>query len=241
MGISIELDPLRNVAAGRDRFPPGHRIGRHRHEHAYAILTLAGSMQQVSYAGCVTTQPGQLLVQPTLDCHANRAGSSGVSILRLPWRRECGLGGLFELPEADPLMRLAERDPVAASEWASELVPMARPMQPRTEDWEDLLAADLVAGKVMSLAGWAASQGLAAETVSRGFARRYHCTPARFRCELKTRSAWLKLTGSGMPLAEVAMEAGFSDQAHMTRAVGRLTGRPPGYWRACRARPTLSA
>jgi AraC-like DNA-binding protein len=225
-------ESLRNIVAGRDRFPAGHRIGRHRHEHAYAILTLAGSMQQVSYAGRVTTRPGQLLVQPTLDCHANRSGPAGVSILRLPWQREDGLGGLFELPEADQIIRLAERDSVAAGEWAIELVRGADPVPPIFEDWEDLLAAELAAGSVSSLSGWAASQRLAAETVSRGFARRYHCTPARFRGELRTRSAWLRLTGSWLPLAEVAAETGFSDQAHMTRAVSQLTGCPPGYWRA---------
>jgi len=230
-------ESLRKIVAGRDRFPAGHRIDRHRHEHAYAILTLAGSMQQVSYAGRVTTRTGQLLVQPTLDCHANRSGPAGVSILRLPWRRECGLGGLFELAEADQVIRLAELDPFAASEWAIELVRGVAPVPPQLDDWEDLLAAELASGSVSSLSGWAASQGLAAETLSRGFARRYQCTPARFRGELRTRSAWLRLTGSGLPLAEVAAEAGFADQAHMTRSVGRLTGRSPGYWRAHRGSP----
>jgi AraC-like DNA-binding protein len=230
-------ESLRNIVAGRDQLPAGHRIGRHRHEHAYAILTLAGSMQQVSYAGRVTTQTGQLLVQPTLDCHANRSGPAGVSILRLPWRRECGLGGLFELAEADQLIRLAELDPIAASKWAINLVGNAPRVAPTFDDWEDLLAAELATGKVSSLSGWAAHHGIAAETVSRGFARRYHCTPARFRGELRTRNAWLRLTGSALPLAEVAAEAGFADQAHMTRSVGRLTGRSPGYWRAYRGSP----
>lgn len=234
-------ESLRNIVAGRDRFPAGHRIERHRHEHAYAIFTLAGSMQQVSYAGRVATRPGQLLVQPTLDCHANCSGRAGVSIFRLPWRRECGLGGLFELQEADQLIRLAERNPVAASEWAFELVRGMEPVPPQFDDWEDLLAAELAAGRVASLASWAANTGLAAETVSRGFARRYHCTPVCFRGELRTRSAWLRLTGSALPLAEVAAESGFADQAHMTRAVGRLTGYSPGYWRACQAGQTSAA
>jgi len=223
---------LRNIVAGRDCFPPGHEIGRHRHERAYAIFTLAGSMHQVSYAGRIVTKPGQLLVQPTLDCHANKAGPLGVRILRLPWPRECGLGGLFELLEADRIIRLADKDPVAAASWACELVRGTEPAKPQFDDWEDLLAAELAAGKVPRLQQWAAARGLTAETVSRGFARRYHCSPARFRCELRARNAWLRLTGSGLPLAEVAAEAGFADQAHMTRSVARLTGMPPGYWRA---------
>jgi AraC-like DNA-binding protein len=39
----------------------------------------------------------------------------------------------------------------------------------------------------------------------------------------------------------IAAEAGFADQAHMNRAVLRLTGRTPGQWRrwgaASRPRP----
>jgi AraC-like DNA-binding protein len=33
-------------------------------------------------------------------------------------------------------------------------------------------------------------------------------------------------------LSAIAAEAGFSDQAHMTRAIAELTGKPPSHWRA---------
>jgi AraC-like DNA-binding protein len=35
-----------------------------------------------------------------------------------------------------------------------------------------------------------------------------------------------------MPLAQLAVETGFADQAHMTRALTMLTGVPPGALRA---------
>lgn len=224
-------EELRNVIAGRDHFPAAHAIPRHRHQHAYAIVTLSGSMQQVSYAGRVSTRPGQLLIQPTLDCHSNRSSRSGVRILRLPWRREAGFGGLFEVDDIDQVIRTAEKDPVAASEYAFELVRNHDPLPVKRDDWEDLLAADLTRDAFSSLGDWAKQNGLARETLSRGFARRFHCTPGRFRFELKTRDAWLRLTGTNDPLSAVAVDVGFADQAHLSRAIRRMTGNTPGFWR----------
>lgn len=225
---------LRDVVAGRARFPAAQDIPRHRHHRAYAVVILSGSMQQVSYAGRFNMQPGHLLVQPTLDCHANRSGPAGVEILRLPWRREAGLGGLFELDEIDEVVRISERDPIAASEKAYRLVSEREPLPAKRDDWEDLLAADLTDDAQGSLGEWAKRIGLALETLSRGFARKYFCTPSQFRLELKTREAWLRLTSSSEALAIVAAHAGFADQAHMTRSIRRMTGHPPGFWRAGR-------
>jgi transcriptional regulator GlxA family with amidase domain len=46
---------------------------------------------------------------------------------------------------------------------------------------------------------------------------------------------------SAVPLARIAAEAGFADQAHMTRALGALTGRCPGHWRRSNKFKTASA
>lgn len=222
---------LRNVTAGRDQFPPAHAIPRHRHLGAYAIVTLSGSMCQASYAGHVATRPGQLLVQPTLDCHANTSSAAGVQILRLQWPREEGLGGLYELADIDWVIRTAERDPVEASDLAFALVQGEAPLAARCDDWEDLLAARLARDPLTSLGHWAAWARLSPETLSRGFGRRYQCSPVRFRLELKMRSAWLRITRSDEPLAGIAVETGFSDQAHMTRTIRHMTGHDPGFWR----------
>ena len=38
----------------------------------------------------------------------------------------------------------------------------------------------------------------------------------------------LTTTGPGTDLAELAIRSGYADQAHMTREITRLAGRPPG-------------
>lgn len=221
---------LRSIRPGRERIPALDLAPRHRHREAYALVAVGGWFDQVSYAGRVRVGAGQLLVQPTLDCHANETGPGGAEILRLPWRREEGLGGLYDLDDVDALVRLAERDPEAASRAAAAEIDVKAPRVPRIENWSDRLAAALAAGRVTSLASWAERQGLAPDTLARGFARLYRVTPARFRYELKVRRAWLALRG-GAALAEIAAAAGFADQPHMTRGISRLTGASPNVWR----------
>ncbi len=46
---------------------------------------MAGAFEQASYAGRVTVRAGDLMVQPTLDCHANGLPSRHAHVLRLPW------------------------------------------------------------------------------------------------------------------------------------------------------------
>ena len=63
------------------------------------------------------------------------------------------------------------------------------------------------------------------------FGRFWSVTPARFRAEVRARKAWRAIAFGDAPLAEVAADGGFADQAHLTRAIRALTGRTPGAWR----------
>jgi AraC-like DNA-binding protein len=102
---------------------------------------------------------------------------------------------------------------------------------PALVDWCDALAAELIANPSLRLSCWAEQKGLAPWTVSRGFARAYGISPEAFRARARARWAWQAICGGAMPLAGIAAELGFADQAHMTRSVRELTGRPPRAWR----------
>lgn len=75
-------------------------------------------------------------------------------------------------------------------------------------------------------------------TLSRQFKRAYGTSPHRYL--LMRRLAHVKqLLLLGKPLADVALDSGFSDQSHMTRHFKRAFGMTPGAWRqltAARAR-----
>lgn len=232
------------ISIGREQLAPDHCLPRHRHLMPYAILAIAGRFDQDGYAGRVQVNPGDLLIQPTLDAHANRMQSGcGATILRLPWSDVDGLGGVYALADPDAIVRAAERDldeaaHLAREQWARAL---ARPAQ---ADLPDQLAADLTRGRVTSLRRWSESAGVARETVARGFSAAFGVSARQFRAELRARDAWLAIVRTRDSLAAIAAETGFADQAHMTRSVRALTGASPSAWRRdlralalCRARP----
>ena len=222
---------LRRIRPGFDAVPSGADMPRHRHFDAYAIVVVAGRFEQVNYAGRLIARTGDILVQPTLDCHANYMVSAGAEILRLHWPFESGAGGVHALRDADAIIRIAERDPHAASLEAFGEVSECGLRRGELRDWPDLLAADLAGGQLNGLIDWAHSHGLARETVSRGFTKAYEVSPAAFRLEVRARRAWVLAVTTRDRLADIAAETGFADQAHMTRSIKSLTGASPKAWR----------
>ena len=221
---------LREVKPGREALAPRLAMPRHRHIEAYALIVVAGALEQVSYAGRVRLRDGDMLVQPTLDCHSNY--TSGAQVLRLSWPAVANLGGVYRLDDLDAVVRAAERDTDEASALVQAAVTRQSACGRSLNDWPDMLACDLAAGRVERLGTWAETNGLEPETLSRGFAKAYGIAPAQFGLELKTRTAWLKITGTSEALADIAADTGFADQAHMTRSVRAMMGAPPGAWRA---------
>ncbi|MGO4701288.1 helix-turn-helix domain-containing protein [Dyella sp. 2RAB6] len=222
---------FRTARRGIERLAPGYALPRHQHYEAYATVLLRGRFEQCSYAGRMRIAAGDVLVQPTLDCHADRMLSAGLTVLRLPWPRDEGRGGVHAGCDVDMLARLAERDVLEAAAALREQLAQRQVLPSLMEDPADALAAVLVEPDAMAIGAWAERIGLARETVSRGFGRLYGVSPIRFRAEARARAAWLRITGQREPLAAIAGDCGFADQAHMTRAVSRLTGAAPTAWR----------
>ena len=83
---------MRTVAWGVQRIDPGLHMPRHVHATSYVTLVLEGRFEQVGYAGRWRVEAGDVLIQPTLDCHADTMSSRGLVLMRLPWRHEAGLG-----------------------------------------------------------------------------------------------------------------------------------------------------
>src|ERR1043165_1157797 len=102
---------LKSIVPGSEDLAPGHDLPRHRHLQPYAIVLIRGRFDQAGYAGRVRVHAGDLLIQPTLDAHANQMpGSRGATLLRLPWADIDGLGGVFKPSNPGPVFRAADRD-----------------------------------------------------------------------------------------------------------------------------------
>lgn len=205
---------------------PRERFGRHRHQRPYVALVLSGGYEEAGEAGRRRLGPGDVAIHEMFGGHLNAVAPTGARVLNL---ETGGLpGGFAAIADPDAVARLAERDAVAAANLLrANLVPLAA----QEMDWPDLLARDLAADPGLALGDWARARGLAAETLSRGFGRAFGISPKRFRYEGRARAALRAVMAGAAPLADLALEAGFADQAHMSRAVSDLTGLAPGAWR----------
>jgi AraC-like DNA-binding protein len=232
VSAAIHSPHFRRVTPGIETLPSSFSLPRHRHLRAYATVVLAGSFEESGYAGRIRATAGDVLSHATLDCHANQMISAGVTLIRLDWPDSSGIGGLYQVDEVDELARTAEKDVMEATLLLEcVLRKKSLPSPGRRNDWPDLLLADLAKDAATEIGVWAEVNGLARETVSRGFAAAYGIAPSVLRAELRARTAWLRITRGSDCLCRIAADTGFADQAHMTRWIHRITGVPPAAWR----------
>ena len=223
---------FRRITPGIEALHASFSLPRHRHLRAYATVVLAGTLEESGYIGRIQATAGDVLVHPALDCHANRKVSAGLKLIRLHWTDANGAPGLYRLDEVDALARTAERDMRDTTLLLSDCLQRGTSCPPgKKNDWPDRLAAALKQDSSMEIGEWAEENGLARETISRGFASAYGVTPTVFRAEWRARAAWLRVVEGTDALCTIAAETGFADQAHMTRWIHRVSGTSPAVWR----------
>jgi AraC-like DNA-binding protein len=199
------------------------RMPRHRHVEGYAAVVLAGGYVEAGDRGRIRVQPGQVVIHGAYEAHQDHFSRAGAIVLNIPLlERIDGITGIVTDPDA--VARLAERDRVAAAALLKQTI---QPLDAQLADWPDQLAAALTSQPDFSLEAWAASMGLAPQSISRGFRQAYGVSPKRYRLEQRTLRAIRHLHTWRGTLASLAAEVGFADQAHLTRAVVALTGVAP--------------
>jgi len=229
---SVDNSHFRWIRPGIETLACNFSLPRHRHLRAYATVVLSGCFEESGYNGRIHASAGDVLIHPALDCHGNQMVSAGVTLIRLDWQDETGVGGFYHLDHVDELARAAEKDVVEATYALKRALKAKAAFCPgQKNDWPDLLLCDLTKRSCLEIGTWAEVNGLARETVCRGFATAYGTTPSVFRAELRARSAWLRITRTPDSLCSIAADTGFADQAHMTRWVRRITGTTPAVWR----------
>ena len=241
VSMLINGPSFRTIKPGIETLHSSFSLPRHRHLRAYATIVLAGTFEESGYAGRLRATAGDVLIHPALDCHENQVVCAGVKLIRLAWPDSTGTGGLYRLNEVDAITRAAENNIGEATLLLEHALRKSCATPPgKRNDWPDLLAVTLAQNVSTEIGAWAEANGLARETVSRGFAAAYGIAPSVFRAELRTRAAWLRIVRGSEALCSIATDTGFADQAHMTRWVHRMTGFPPTSWRreSCSSRPT---
>jgi AraC-like DNA-binding protein len=212
----------------RQKLASGQRFLRHRHLYPYAAVVLAGGYCEAGSGGRFRVRAGEVMFHDAFEAHLNGVGPTGAVILNIPLRAYAVRGAHFGVANVDAIAAIAERDPaVAERELLDSLFELPAP----AADWPDLLAADLRRNAVVSLEAWSEYHGITPHSLSRGFRNAFGVTPKRFGLESKAHAALRHIRVGVEPLSIIAADAGFSDQAHMTRTIAELTGNPPSHWR----------
>jgi AraC-like DNA-binding protein len=207
----------------------GEAYRKHRHD-TYAVGVTVSGVQAFTYRGtqhCSTSR--QVVVLHPDEPHDGRAGSpDGFAYDALARAVDNAFAvGLDGVALDDLVLELAEGLMAAAREGFE--FGLARAIDLRAvERARQFLHAE--SSRVVVSAELEAITGLTRYDLCRQFKMAFKTSPHRYLLMRRLEHTRPLLRGSG-PLAEIAVEAGFADQSHFTRAFKAAFGLTPGRYR----------
>lgn len=101
--------------------------------------------------------------------------------------------------------------------------------EPQLQRVTALMLEDL--SVTFDLVALAAACGFSRGHFIRAFKQTTGLPPYRWLLNERVRRACALLDGTSFPVADIALQCGFSDQAHLTRIFSKLMGISPAAWR----------
>jgi AraC family transcriptional regulator len=226
-----------DVVVATGPVPGGTRFRRHEHEGAHVCCVLGGGFVEARRGGAEVAGQGTVRVSPSArhdidfapegarcavlhlpDSGSGRGAARDTRFLRDPWVARLAL----QLGHA-----LADRTPIAeprVEEATIELLAQierrrdgrAAPPPPWLRTARELLHDDPAAGSLGALAG---RLGVHRVHLARAFRDHYGETVGAHLRRVRLLRAMRLLGESDAPLSRIALDAGYADQSHMTRAL----------------------
>ena len=106
--------------------------------------------------------------------------------------------------------------------------------QGRLAVWQRMRATEMIRERLdgtIGLSELARECGLSVSYFVRAFQKTFGMSPYRWLIERRIDQAKALLVTGNLPIADIAVQSGFSDQAAFTSAFGRIVGESPGRWR----------
>jgi AraC family transcriptional regulator len=239
-------------------FAPGLRLEPHEHATASVAVVLRGGWEgELDHHTSTLWRGDTVLVTPAGARHWNAffAAETEVVVVELEPERSRlphgyrsllsepatlhrrGLGGLAARLAAE-LRAPDAHSPLLSEGLALELLATvarasgtergsARP--PWLDRAEECLHAGL--SRSWTLEALSREVGVEPTRLLRGFRRHLESTPADYLRQLRVDQARRLLAESERPIADIALETGFTDQSHLTRVFRRLLGETPAAFR----------
>ncbi|HJQ26844.1 MAG TPA: AraC family transcriptional regulator [Blastocatellia bacterium] len=248
----------RGLRLSESVYPAHLQTPRHSHEQAYFCLILSGTSVQSCGSKRRERKPGTTLFYLPDELHWERFGETEGRIFSVEvgpeWLeklRECSLvqrhalafeGGRLSWLAGALYREMVNPDGVAPlaiegltleilAEAARRRANTARPKVPRwLAEAKDLLHAEFA--EDLSLDCIARRVGIHPVHLATTFRKCYGSTVGAYVRRLRIEFALQEVASTDRPLAQVAVAAGFSNQAHFTKVFKQHTGMTPARYRA---------
>ncbi|HEX2077282.1 MAG TPA: AraC family transcriptional regulator [Longimicrobium sp.] len=244
-------------------YAPGERMAPHWHPGTQVSMVLRGAVEEGVGRREHQGTAGALVVKPAGTVHRNLFGPVPTRMVSISIEPEAEADAACR---AAALARWRWVDAGEAPRVLWRLLQSARAEPERAAQllldglWETLDALE-AAGSAPATAeapGWlrrvrdrlhdqagaappvrdlARAAGVHPVSLARAFRRAYGVPVTEYARRLRVRAAADRVASTELPLARIAYEAGFADQAHLTRELRRATGLTPGALRRAAATP----
>jgi AraC family transcriptional regulator len=239
-------------------YAPNLKLPRHAHERACFCLVLRGSYTESFGQTAFDCQPASLLFRPPAEPHTDHFHNAGSVCFLIevesgwldglrehaarfdtPTTIQTGAAAWLALKVYDEFSHLDEVSPLAiqgltlalTAELARAPVKVMSQAPPRwLQQVKELLHARFAEN--LTLAYLAETVGVHPVYLAAAFRKCFACTIGDYVRRLRVEYACCAVLNPDVPLAEIALSAGFSSQSHFSRTFKQFTGMSPAQYRA---------
>lgn len=254
-GIMFKRRKVSDFSLVEVNYSPNSEISAHAHEQANFCMAIEGGCAENYAAKTREYKPFTLGFLPPYQTHSLKASSIGMRAFSIDiapqWTERmreyllsaensvyCSGGVLIQLMMKlyYEFQNIDEVSPLSVEGLALEMLAEVSRYQIRESNPPRWLkqARDILHEQFplhLSLDTIAREVGVHPVHLAREFRKHYRCTIGEYVRRIRIEYACRKMITSEIPLIEIALTAGFSDQSHFTRIFKRLKGMTPAEYR----------
>ena len=243
-----------DITVSRIQFDARQEIEPHSHKHACFGIILAGTASETFDHRTFSLKRGSMLFRPAETVHRDRAGQGGADCVAIELTGDFvarrGLGLNLSEPaerETEAMVQFGARL-LRQVQFDDDLTAMAiegitlelladygRYKEPSHGPPAWLLRAreviDDSPGRRLTLVEISHGAGVHPVHLAQVFRRHFGCTVGTYIRRRRIEAATIALRTSRRPIAEIALDCGFSDQAHLTSVFRAVMGITPAAYR----------